>query len=368
MKNKIITISFVALLLTVFLVNLLVPTQEFSASERRKLAQLPIPSVESILSSDFMKDFDDYTNDQFFQRDRFRALKASVEFNLFRKSDNNDIYVLGDSVYKLEYPLALNRVNGMAKYLNRLNAEFLQDSASNVYYAIIPDKNYYVAAANGYPALDYELMIKLLTEQVQDMSYINLFDTLTAADYYRTDTHWRQDRLGPVVERLAERMGFVTDPSKVRYDRQEYSPFYGVYYGQSALNIKPDEIIYLESDWTREAIVDNFEYKSEIGEEPGVYDLDKLGGIDSYDLFLSGATALITIENPNNLTGKELVVFRDSFAGSLVPLMLEEYSQITLVDTRYMSSKLLAEHVDFQDKDVLFLYSTLVVNSSNILK
>ncbi len=366
MKNKIITISFVMLLFLTFLFNLLVPAQEFSASERRQLAQLPTASVEGILSGEVMEEFDDYINDQFIFRDYFRALKATFEFKLFKKLDNNDIYLVGDGVYKLEYPLKLDRVDNMANYLNRLNAEFLQDS--NVYYAVIPDKNYYVPVAKGYPTLDYKLMIERLTYQVKDMSYINLFDTLTIADYYRTDTHWRQEGLGLVAKRLADEMKFVTDPSKIKYDRREYSPFYGVYYGQSALNIQPDEIIYLESDWTREAIVENSEHKGEAGEQPGIYDLDRLGGRDSYDLFLSGATALTTIKNPNSLTEKELVMFRDSFAGSLVPLLLEEYSKITLVDTRYMSSSLLAEEVDFQGKDVLFLYSTLVVNNSNILR
>jgi hypothetical protein len=90
--------------------------------------------------------------------------------------------------------------------------------------------------------------------------------------------------------------------------------------------------------------------------------------MDAYDVFLSGATALTTIENPHNVTGKELIIFRDSFGGSIAPLLLEEYSKITLVDTRYINSVLLPDYVDFHGQDVLFLYSTLVVNSSNILK
>ena len=366
MKNKIITVTFVILLVSVFLVNLVVPAKELSESERRKLEQLPTLNFESIFAGDAMTQFDDYTLDQFFLRDGFRAIKAFVEFKLFKKSDNNNIYVIGDSVYKLEYPLKLNRVEGMADYLNRIYEEFLQES--KVYYAIIPDKNYFVAEQNGYLSLDYELMIEHLTERVRNMTYINLFDTLTAEDFYRTDTHWRQENLDRVVTWIAERMNFLTDPSKIEYVEREHYPFYGVYYGQAALNIKPDKLYYLESMWTRDAVVNNIEYKGEPDQAPGVYDENRLTGMDAYDVFLSGATALTTIENPHNVTGKELIIFRDSFGGSIAPLLLEEYSKITLVDTRYINSVLLPDYVDFHGQDVLFLYSTLVVNSSNILK
>ena len=47
-----------------------------------------------------------------------------------------------------------------------------------------------------------------------------------------------------------------------------------------------------------------------------------------------------TEENTENKTGRELVVFRDSFASSFVPLLVEGYDKITLIDTRYISPKI----------------------------
>ena len=90
--------------------------------------------------------------------------------------------------------------------------------------------------------------------------------------------------------------------------------------------------------------------------------------MDAYDVFMGGASALQIVENPENKSGRELIVFRDSFASSLVPLLLEGYSKITLIDLRYMSSSLLPELVTFADQDVLFLYSTLVFNNSAMLR
>ena len=79
----------------------------------------------------------------------------------------------------------------------------------NVYYSVIPDKNYFLAEANGYPSLDYEAFINKLNSSVKDMTYINIFDTLTIDDFYTTDTHWKQENIDEVVNRLGESMGLL---------------------------------------------------------------------------------------------------------------------------------------------------------------
>lgn len=61
------------------------------------------------------------------------------------------------------------------------------------------------------------------------------------------------------------------------------------------------------------------------------------------------------------------MLFRDSFGSSIAPLLLENYSQITLIDLRYISKDVLEDYIEFDKQDVLFLYSTLVLNQ-NILK
>ena len=52
----------------------------------------------------------------------------------------------------------------------------------------------------------------------------------------------------------------------------------------------------------------------------------------------------------------------------MVPLLVQDYSKVTLVDTRYISSSLLDQFLDFHGQDVLFLYSTLILNSSSAIK
>ena len=109
-------------------------------------------------------------------------------------------------------------------------------------------------------------------------------------------------------------------------------------------------------------------YNHENGKTTSVYDLEKLTSRDLYDVYLSGAAALLTIENPNAATDRELIVFRDSFGSSILPLLLGDYKTVTVIDTRYIAPSLLGQFVDFHGQDVLFLYSTMLLNSSSSLK
>lgn len=95
-----------------------------------------------------------------------------------------------------------------------------------------------------------------------------------------------------------------------------------------------------------------------------VYDMEKAKDKDAYEMFLSGNQPIITMRDPENAEGKRLILFRDSFGSSIAPLLMSGYSEIVLVDLRYISSDMLGEYVDFEGADVLFLYSTLMLNNS----
>ena len=63
------------------------------------------------------------------------------------------------------------------------------------------------------------------------------------------------------------------------------------------------------------------------------------------------------------------MVFRDSFGSSLIPLLAESYRTIYAVDIRYLSSQMVGRFLSFDgSEDVLFLYSTLVLQNSRTMK
>jgi hypothetical protein len=185
-------------------------------------------------------------------------------------------------------------------------------------------------------------------------------EKLSPEDYYRTDTHWRQEQLLPVAQSLCQAMGVTAPRAEDFTVRELEKPFHGVYYGQAALPMEPDALRYLESPTLSQCRVYNFE----TGKYAQVYDLTKEDSADLYEVFLSGPVSMLRIENPQATTDRELILFRDSFGSSLAPLLVQGYKTVTLVDLRYVSSAMLDRFIDFHGQDVLFLYSTLVLNNS----
>ena len=107
-----------------------------------------------------------------------------------------------------------------------LKAQYFPDS--DVYLSLVPDKSYFLAEHNGYPALDYEKMVSLLRENTEGIQYIDLFDTLSADKYYTTDAHWRQECLHDTALRLAQGLG-VSNSFTWDYEETRLKDFYGVY-------------------------------------------------------------------------------------------------------------------------------------------
>ena len=333
-----------------------IPSKQISEAERRPLAQKPA------FSEKFQTEFERYSLDQFPLRDSFRTLKSLFHTGVLGQKDNNGIYLTAGTAVKQEYPLNRDSVNHAIGRFQRIYEKYLAES--QCFYAIIPDKGYYLGKESGHLTMDYDALYAQLSAGLPWAKEIDLRPALTGQDYYRTDTHWRQENLLPAATVLCEGLG-VTPPRVEDFEQTPLErPFYGVYYGQAALPMEPDRLYLMESDTLSQCAV--FDY--ETGKTGSVYDMTKLDSRDFYDVYLSGARALLTIENPNAGTDRELIMFRDSFGSSVAPLLLTDYAKVTLVDIRYIQTDLLGQLLDFHGQDVLFLYSTLVLNNSAALK
>ena len=333
------------------------PDKDISLSERRNLAQLP-----AVGSENFESDFEKYSADQFPLRESFRRIKAISEFYIFRQLDSNGIYLRKGYASKLEYPLNEDKLEKAASRFEYVYDTYLKDSGGGIYLSVIPDKNYFLAEGGGYPCLDYDEFVSLIREKMPYAEYIDIFPTLEIGDYYKTDTHWRQENLAETANALAEGMG--SSLSLEYEERTLDQPFYGVYSGQSALPLSGEKLSYLWNSLFERVSVYNYE-EQDYGP---VYDLGRADGADPYEIFLSGPRSLMVIENPEAESEKELIIFRDSYGSAIAPLLIEAYSKITLVDIRYLPSPNLKFFVDFDGADTLFLYSTLVLNNGDTLK
>lgn len=366
LKDIVVTVTFVAFILFFFVINILKEPTDISIAERRKLNTLPQITVEKVINTKFMSEFESYALDQFVGRDTFRSIKAVMLYNILRQKDNNEVYVVDEHVSRYYANLNEIAVIDAAKKFNKVASQYLNNM--NIYYSIIPDKNYYITQKYNYPHVDYTKLASLVNKYIKDMKYIDLFDILTLDDYYKTDSHWKQEKLGNVVNKIANTMNFEQYILN-NYKQNVKEPFYGVYYGQSALPLPGEQLVYCTNSILENVKVKTLNEKTLQMDETKIYVEDNFNNSDPYDIYLGGAKPLIIIENPNANNSRELILFRDSFGSSITPLLIEAYSKITVIDLRYIASPLLKDFVEFNEgQDVLFLYSTEVINNSSTLK
>lgn len=345
---------FLAVLFGFSLLHLALPDREVSRSERRRLAQLPP------LSSGFSDKLEEYMLDQFPLREQLRTVNSLVRLYGLGQADIHGIYLQGGGAFRMDGPLQEKQVRHAAAVFSAVQEKYFPSLPAH--YVIVPDKN--AKAETSRPRLDTETMRGIVREALPGMTEIDIWDLLSADDYYKTDPHWRQERLLPVAAAICEALG-AEAPAADSFTETGLSPFYGAYYGQAALPMAPDTLTYLESADTKAAKVTGPELD---GAQP-VYRPELLDGTDGYDVFLSGAQAVLTVTSPNVHNGRHLVLFRDSFGSSLAPLLLGSFERITLVDLRYISAARLTDYADLSDAtDVLYLCSTAVWNNGGTLR
>ena len=195
--------GFCIILIVIFLSNILSKDREISLAERRKLEQFPQITINNINNGEISEKFDKYAVDQFILRDFFRKTKAFVSTDILRQKDNDNLFERDGAIYKMEYPLNEDNVQKSFDKMNEVYDKYLK--GMDVYYAIIPDKNHYLEN-DDHLKIDYEKLIEISKQELKQMKYIDIEDTLKLKDYYRTDLHWRQENLMGVVSRIQDSM------------------------------------------------------------------------------------------------------------------------------------------------------------------
>lgn len=339
------------------------PKREFSNEERRKLNAVPELTFETVMDGSWVSDLEEYSLDHFPLRQTFRILKSFFHFGVLSQNDNNKIYIHDGYAAKMEYPLNGKSVDVAISKFTKIYETYLKKQNCNIFFSIVPDKNYFLADESSHLKYDYDILFEKI-KAIEWSEYVDITSNLKIDDYYKTDTHWKHENLLNVSRLILDKMGasaFSKDELRLKALEDD---FYGVYFGQAALPMRSDVLKYYTNKTIESATV--FDY--ETNKTMQIYDLELDDNRDKYDLYLHGAKALLRIDNPSAETDKELVVFRDSFASSIIPLLIKDYKTVAVIDIRYIQSTILSQFVDFKNKDILFLYSPLVLNNSTILK
>ena len=207
-KKKIAAVVFLLALVCVQVAAFLLPDQAVSKTERRKLAKKPAFTVAAFWDGTYMEQLETYFSEQFPVRDGLRTVKAETETALLGKADTNGYFKVEDGIYHLEAELNEKNVGRVADSIEKLCTEQFQNA--DCYVAVIPDKNYYLADKQ-YPILDYARLDEMIQAEIPSAQKINLYDKLHLEDYYRTDLHWKQEKITGVVDALVQSMGQQTN-------------------------------------------------------------------------------------------------------------------------------------------------------------
>lgn len=282
------------------------------------------------------------------------------------EEQSNNFYVADGAIYEKTGTVNENAILANTEKINKTYQQYLQNM--NVYFTIIPDKTYYLEDKLD---TDFKDVVENVESNLnRNIQYFDISSVLELEDYYKTDMHWKQENLDNVVDVIEKEMKIQNENyEEPNYEEKILGDFYGAYYKeQKENNIEPDELKYLINEEIEKSTVYNAETESN---EP-VYNISKAEETGNlYDAFLSGASAIEIIKNEQSETGKKLILFRDSFGSSIAPLLINEYEEIVLIDLRYVNYTILSNYVNFSDyenQDVLFLYSSRVINKSGIFR
>ena len=361
-------ISAMTVTLILFLVSLFTiagKDREYSENENRNLSQKPIFSLSAILDGKFMEDTDSYLSDQFVIRDAFVRIRTNID--VFEgKREINGVYI-GKKHYLFEKPSAYDetRVGKTLATMNSMSAKY-------------PDIRNYVALAPNASEINKDYMPSNAPTQNQleqtgkvysnlnGFTCIDLFTPLKNAEdpaalYYKTDHHWTSEAVDIAYRKLASDMGL--DAASYSYQNLAVTNSFqgtlasssGIFSAKDTINVPtcPSDIMYQVT------------YVEEGKTCTTVFDRSKLQEKSKYDVFFGGNFSQIVIET-NSSSDRVLLVIKDSYANSLIPLLIPHFKTIIVVDPRYYNDNI-QEIIEREEvTDMLWLYnvSTFLTDTS----
>lgn len=320
---------FCAAILAVPIYWLATPRKDFSAMEKRYLAAFPSLADADITDWTFDDDIETYLADQLPLRDFLVGVDAYAMKETGRQVASS-IWVDREG-YLVEKPVEEN-AQQMEKHMAILNAFALANDT--VATLIIPPSTGYVRQEQLPKAQriykDGELFAEMRGMDLPGIEFLDLSGVLTGGMFYRTDHHWNAAGAYEAYLQYAKHRGYSPfAPQDFTITR--HAGFYGSTYARSALWLTEADTLELW-DLGQEVEV---AFSDDGQVHSSLFFPAHLSAHDQYPVYLDGDHPLATVRNLDTKSDKRLLVIKDSFADSLVPLLVGHYREIVLVDLRY---------------------------------
>lgn len=347
----------VCFILAFLLINLFVPTKDFSADENRTLAARPALTWETVKNGKFFSAFDTYYSDQFVGRPFWMKVKTAG-LTLLGEKESGDVY-FGRDGYLLGKPVTPDR-KAEERTVTAVNAFAAANPDLTQTMILVPDAATVLSKelpANA-PVRDQKQDIEDFEKQLTGVQRVDAYAALSAAAgkeqvFYRTDHHWTSGGAKAVFDAAAPALGIESPVST--YDIYTVTTsFEGTLSSKSGNHRASDSIeIYAPQGTDVEYYVN---YPDLAKKSASLYMKDKLSEKDQYQVFFGGNHPLVEIRTTAG-NGRNLLVFKDSYANSFIQFLTPYYSKIILVDPRYYYEDIGATASTYGITDVLYLYS-----------
>lgn len=353
-------IVFFGILVTLPIATALLPKKEISETENKSLQKMPEISVKTVYSRKYMNDLETYVSDHFAGRIGWIKAKTVLETSV-GKRERNGVYILKNRLVEAISEPDYDSIDKTVAAVNK----FAEENDVPVFFMIVPTSAeiYADELPKNAPNPNQRDVINyayrnfgkgVTTLDVYPIMESNRFDYI----YYRTDHHWTTYGAYLAYAAAGKKMGY-TPLSLDMYDIEHASDeFLGTFYSKALYdNIEKDTIdIYhpTAGEKVSEVIITK-DYDSEPQSYGSMYFREFLSKKDKYSAFLGTNTPVVTVKSENE--GGKLLIIKDSYAHCYAPFLTQHYSEITLVDLRYiqMSYKQLFDPEDYDQ--VLFLYN-----------
>lgn len=359
---------FLAFIGAFFILNLVLPDRQFSEQENRYLQMRPEFSFKSLFSGDYTSKFETYTTDQFTFRDEWITLKAASELAL-GKQENNDVHLCENGTLIEGFKRPENSV--LDSNMSALNT-LVGNTDAKVYFALIPDKSdlYSSLLPKNAPNDSEKEVIDYCYGQ-SNATNVDMYSALSAHKdeyiFYRTDHHWTSLGAYYGLSALAESMGLPCPALDSYTDRHVVSEeFYGTTWSSSGFSwVDPDT---METFVNAPESLKVTSYPQGSPVEGKLYDFSFLEKKDKYSMFMGGNCPMHVIETGNE-DKPSLLILRDSYTDSLIPFLLDDFSEIHVLDLRYYRASLKAyiEQNDFDNVLVCYSVSNFCSDSNIFL-
>ncbi|MBQ8815569.1 MAG: hypothetical protein IJZ85_13850 [Lachnospiraceae bacterium] len=350
-------VLFVLLIFGLAILTALLPDQDYSASEKRSLTKFPELTLSSVADGSFMDGMEDWAADQFPLRNKLMQAKSSLSIGL-GAIRSQDVYRCNDGSLMEAFSLpsddlitsqAASIIDFAERYPNK-----------DIYFCLVPTAISVLEEKLPAATLtdDQNLYLDRMMSAVNSVStVIDLRDTFaknksTTELYYHTDHHWTTDAAYLAWKDLSDVMAL---DSKLSYTAGIVcNDFAGSLLSASGFSANAYDAIKVYVP--EENPLYTLTYDTEKRMTASVYCPEYLDSEDPYQIFFGGNYPKLTIRTAQD-TDRKLLVFKDSYANCLLPFLIPDFAQITVIDPRYYYDDLDMEIQSVGYTDVLFLYN-----------